>query len=409
MAVQERYGKRMEIDVNSGNLYRVYARIDLDAIRSNITEMKKNIAKDCRMMAVVKTDAYGHGAVEIAKEIEDMVSGFATATVDEAVALRMQGITKMILILGHVHESLFDTMIENHISVNLYTMKDACMLSEAAGRLGMDARVHFKLDTGMSRIGVRDRGEALEMIKDISKLPNLKLEGLFTHFTAADETDKTQTGKQLAQFSELVEMVKKAGIEIPVLHCSNSAGIIDVPEANFNMVRAGIALYGLYPSEEVKKAAVELHPALELKSHIVYLKEVEAGCGISYGSTYVTDRVTKVATIPVGYGDGYPRALSNKGYVLVHGRKAPILGRVCMDQFMVDVTDIPAVKDGDAVTLIGRDEGAFLSVEELALMAGDTFNYELVCDLGKRIPRVFYKNQKAVSVREYLPVLMGSL
>lgn len=397
----------MEIDVNSGNLYRVYAKIDLDAVRSNIIEMKKNMAKDSQMMAVVKTDGYGHGAIEIAKEIENMVAGFATATVDEAVALRMQGIRKMILILGHVHESLFETMIENHISVNLYTRKDAEGLSKAAAKLGMEALVHFKLDTGMSRIGVRDTDESLEMLKEIVKLPGLKLEGLFTHFSASDETDKTKTHNQLARFTAFAEKVREAGIDIPILHCSNSAGIIDVQEANFNMVRAGIALYGLYPSEEVKKEQVKLTPALELKSHIVYLKEVEAGCGISYGSTYVTDRITRVATIPVGYGDGYPRALSNKGYVLIHGKKAPILGRVCMDQFMVDVTDIEEAQEGDTVTLIGTDDTAVLSVEELAQMAGNTFNYEIVCDLGKRIPRVFYKNGRAVAVREYLPALLS--
>ena len=407
MAVQERYGREMEIDVNSGNLYRVYAKIDLDAVRSNIIEMKKNMTKDSQVMAVVKTDGYGHGAIEIAKEIEDMVAGFATATVDEAVALRMQGIQKMILILGHVHESLFETMVQNHVSVNLYTMKDAKSLSKAAEKLGMEASVHFKLDTGMGRIGVRDTEESLELLKEIVKLPNLKMEGLFTHFSASDETDKTTTKHQLARFTAFAKKVREAGIEIPILHCSNSAGIIDVREANFNMVRAGIALYGLYPSEEVKKENVKLTPALELKSHIVYLKEVEAGCGISYGSTYVTERTTRVATLPVGYGDGYPRALSNKGYVLIHGKKAPILGRVCMDQFMVDVTDIPLAQEGDEVTLIGRDAAAFLSVEELADMAGNTVNYEIVCDLGKRIPRVFYKNGSAVSVREYLPSLLS--
>lgn len=398
----------MEIDVNAGNLYRVYAKINLNAIRSNILEMKKNMAQGCEMMAVVKTDGYGHGAIEIAREVDDLVSAYATATVDEAVALRMQGITKMILILGHVHESLFETMIRHQISVNLYSRRDALELSRVAGRLGMTALVHFKLDTGMSRIGVPDSEESLQMLKEIAALPNIKVEGLFTHFSASDEEDKTKTENQLNRFLAFAKKAKEAGLQIPILHCSNSAGIIDVPEANFNMVRAGIALYGLYPSEEVIKSQVKLTPALELKSHIVYLKEVEAGCGISYGSIYVTEKRTRVATIPVGYGDGYPRALSNVGYVLIHGRKAPILGRICMDQFMVDVTDIPAAQEGDVVTLIGADEGACLSVEELASMVGNTFNYEIVCDLGKRIPRVFYKDDKAVAVRAYLPSLMAN-
>ena len=397
----------MEIDVNSGELYRVYAKVDLDNIRSNILEMKKGMADHCRMMAVVKTDGYGHGAVEVAEAVEDIVDGFATATVDEAVALRMHGIQKMILILGHVHESLFETMIKNRISVNLYTVKDAIGLSEAASRLEIDARVHIKFDTGMSRLGVREPEDALEIIRRISALPRIKLEGLFTHFACSDEKDKAMTERQLTRFAALADKVREAGISIPILHCSNSAGIIDVPQANYNMVRAGIALYGLYPSEEVEKDRVRLKPALQLKSHIVYLKEVEEGCGISYGATFVTERRTRVATIPVGYGDGYPRALSNTGYILVHGQRAPILGRICMDQFMADVTDIPEAQEGDVVTLIGEDKGAFLSVEELADMVGNTFNYEIVCDLGKRIPRVFYRDGRAFAVRSYLPSLLS--
>lgn len=397
----------MGIDVNAGDLYRVYAKINLDAIRNNILEMKKHMAQDCEMMAVVKTDGYGHGAIEIAREVEDLVSAYATATVDEAVALRMQGIRKMILILGHVHESLFETMIRHRISVNLYSKKDALELSRVAGRLGMTAGVHFKLDTGMGRLGVPDNEESLQLLKEIAALPHIKIEGLFTHFSASDEKDKTRTKEQLRRFLDFMGKAREAGLQIPILHCSNSAGIIDVPEANFNMVRAGIALYGMYPSEEVIQSQVKLIPALELKSHIVYLKEMEAGCGISYGSIYVTDKRTRVATIPVGYGDGYPRALSNVGYVLIHGRKAPILGRICMDQFMADVTDIPEAEEGDTVTLIGTDGDARLSVEELAAMAGNTFNYEIVCDLGKRIPRVFYKHDTAVAVRSYLPSLMA--
>lgn len=397
----------MEIEVNEGNLYRVYAKINLDAIHSNLEEMRKHLASDCQIMAVVKTDGYGHGAIEIARELEDAVMGFATATVDEAVALRMQGIDKMLLILGHVHESLFETVIRNRISVNLYTLRDAVGLSRLAGELGMEALVHFKLDTGMCRLGAEASSETVELLKEIAALPNIRLEGLFTHFAASDEADKRKTEKQLAEFTDFADCVRRAGVEIPILHCSNSGGIIDVPQADFQMVRAGIALYGLYPSEEVHKESVRLQPALELKSHIVYLKEVEAGHGVSYGSTYVTERRTRIATIPVGYGDGYPRALSNTGYVLIHGKRAPILGRICMDQFMADVTDIPEASEGDTVTLIGADGEAFLSVEELAQTVGNTFNYEIVCDLGKRIPRVFYKGGRAVSVRSYLPMLLA--
>lgn len=396
----------MEIDVNSGDLYRIYAKIDLDAIKSNIIQMKKHLAEGCQIMAVVKTDGYGHGAIEIARETESMVAGFATATADEAMALRIQGIRKPILILGHVHKSLFETIIRNQISMNLYTLKDAKELSQTAEKLSMEAYVHFKLDTGMSRLGVRDEGEALAMIKEIAALPNLAIQGLFTHFTSSDEKDKTKTKMQLKRFLSFAEKVKEAGITIPLLHCSNSAGIIDVPEAGFDMVRAGISLYGLYPSGEVDKERIRLTPALELKSHIVYVKEVEEGCGISYGSTYITARKTKVATIPAGYGDGYPRALSNVGCVLIRGQRAPILGRICMDQFMADVTDIPGAQEGDTATLIGADGEDCITVEELAAAVGNTFNYEIVCDLGKRIPRVFYKEKKAVCVRSYLPSLL---
>lgn len=397
----------MEIDVNTGDLYRVYAKVDLDAIRNNILELKKNISLPSHLMAVVKTDGYGHGAIEIAKEIEGLVIGFGTATLDEAVALREQGIKKMILILGYVHNSLFETMIKNQVSVNVYTKKDAAQLSQIASQLGMEARIHFKLDTGMSRLGVPGNQESLELLQEISKLPNIKLEGMFTHFACADEIEKTKTEEQLLCFQSFVKKVEEMGITIPFLHCSNSAGIIDIPQANFNMVRAGIAMYGLYPSEEVKQDIVHLVPALELKSHIVYIKEVEKGCSISYGATYTTLRKTRVATIPVGYGDGYPRALSNVGYVLVHGKKAPILGRICMDQFMVDVTDIKEAQEGDMVTLIGKDNGVMLSVEELASMVGNTFHYEIVCNLGKRVPRVFYKGNKAVFARPYLPMLLN--
>lgn len=397
----------MKIDVERGNLYRVYAKIDLDAVHSNLLEIKKRVGENCQIMAVVKADGYGHGAVEIANDVEELVFGFATATVDEAEALRICGIKKPILVLGHVHESLFETLIQNQISVNIYTLKDAKALSEVAGRLSANALLHFKLDTGMGRLGVSDEAEALSLLKSIMALPNLVMEGLFTHFSSADEKDKEKTKRQLERFLSFSQKVKEEGMEIPLLHCSNSAGILDVPEADFNMVRAGIAMYGLYPSEEVEMDHVRLIPVMELKSHIVFIKEMEAGCTISYGATYVTERRTRVATIPVGYADGYPRALSNKGYVLIHGRRAPILGRICMDQFMVDVTGIPEAQEGDTVTLIGSDGEERISVEELADIVGNTFNYEIVCDLGKRIPRVFYKQQEAVSARSYLPSLLS--
>lgn len=402
---QRRNGEKMDIDVNTGNLYRVYAGIDLDAIRSNILAMKKNMHRDAKIMAVVKTDGYGHGAYEVAKAVEDMAEGYGVATAEEAVSLREHGIDKMILVLGYVHESLYEEMIMNGISLDLYTLETAQKLSALGERLGKKALVHMKLDTGMSRLGAKDNEEGLWLLKEFEKLPGISLEGLFTHFSSADERDKKKTERQLKRFRAFLHEAEGAGIKFPFVHCSNSGALIDLPEANFNLVRAGIAMYGLYPSEEVQKERVPLVPALCLKSHIIFIKEVEKGVGISYGETYVTKDTTRVATIPVGYGDGYMRALSNVGYVLIRGQKAPILGRICMDQFMVDVTGITGAAEGDTVTLIGKDGEESITVEDLADLAGNTFNYEVVCDLGKRIPRVYFRGKRAVSARYYKPCL----
>lgn len=287
----------------------------------------------------------------------------------------------------------------------IYTYETAKRLSEVASKLERVAKVHIKIDTGMNRLGATDTDDTIEMIKDIWLLPNLQIEGIFTHFIAADESDKGKSKNQLERFRGFLHKLEINEIEIPIKHCSNSAGTIDIPEANFNLVRTGLSLYGLYPSDDVQKERIKLIPALELKSHIVYLKEVEEGNGISYGSTYITTKKTRVATIPVGYGDGYPRYLSNKGYVLVRGQKALILGRVCMDQFMVDVSHIEGVKEGDVVTLIGEDSGQKITVEELAEMGENTFNYEFLCGLGKRIPRVYFDKEEIIGIKDYLPLL----
>ena len=387
---KEEYNMEIELDLHSGDLYRGYAGIHLDIIRQNIKEMKKNMASDALFMAVVKADGYGHGASAIAEAVKDEIDGCAVATVDEAVSLREHGFDKRILVLGFVHESLYYKIIDYDISISIYTLYAAERI--CAQKEGKQAYIHISLDTGMSRLGARDDEMSIEMIEKIKGLSNLVVEGIFTHFTSSDEADKEKSYHQLKRFTSFLEALEKRGIDIPIKHCSNSAGIIDLPEANFNMVRAGIALYGLYPSEEVKKQAVKLRPALELKSHIVYLKDVEANTGISYGSTYVTTKRTKIATIPIGYGDGYPRGLSNRGFVLIRGKRVPIRGRICMDQFMVDVTDIPDVKMLDTVTLLGEDGGSFLSMEELGRLSG-RFNYEFACDIGKRVPRFYFRNK----------------
>ena len=381
---------------------RVKAVISLDAVEENFRQMRKNIASDTKMIAVIKANAYGHGAVQIAHMIEgyDYIWGFAVATAEEAQILKRNQIQKPILILGYTFEEHFEMLVRLDIRPVVFKLDTAIALSEEAGRQGKTIYVHLGLDTGMSRIGFTDTKESIEVILEIAKLPNLKIEGLFTHFARSDEADKTSAWGQFARCQDFLEKLSAAGIRIPLKHCSNSAGIIDLPEANMDAVRPGISIYGIYPSQEVKKESVPLKPVMQLKSHIVYIKELEAGIPVSYGGTFVTEKKTKVATIPVGYGDGYPRSLSGKGWVLIHGKKAPILGRVCMDQFMVDISEIDEAKELDEVTLFGESEGAILPVEDLSSICG-RFPYEFVCDIGKRIPMVYVHKGEIVLTRDY--------
>lgn len=381
---------------------RVYAKIDLDAIAYNMEQMKQNIRPETKVMAVIKADGYGHGAVQIAEMMErwNYIWGFAVATLDEAVVLRTEGIQKPILVLGCVFPDQYMEMLKHEIRMNIYTEEMAESISRMAAREGKTAYMHIKLDTGMSRLGFGINEQSAETIKRISKMPNVNMEGIFTHFTKADEKDKSFTKKQIQEFVWMTERLKEKNVRFTYEHCSNSAGIIDVPEANFDIVRAGISTYGLYPSEEVDKTNVKLKPALALKSHVAFVKEIERGTPVSYGGTFVAKEKMKIATIPVGYADGYPRSLSNKGYVLIRGKKAPILGRVCMDQFMVDVTQIEGVSFDDKVTMIGKDGNEILPVEVLSELSG-RFNYEFVCDLGKRIPRVYVRDGKIAEQVDY--------
>ena len=376
---------------------RVKAVISLDAVEHNFREMRKNIAEETKMIAVIKADAYGHGAVPVAHLIEDYdyIWGFAAATAEEAIHLREAGITKPILILGIVFDEYFPELVRYEIRPAVCEYEEARKLSDEAVLQKKTVHIHIALDTGMTRIGFADAEENVEEIKKISELPNLEIEGMFTHFARADEYDRTPAMVQLKRYLDFADLLEKNGIHIPLHHCSNSAGIIRVPEANLNIVRAGITIYGIYPSEEVEKDIVMLKPVMSLKSHVSYVKDVEPGVQVSYGGTYTTDHVTKMATIPVGYADGYPRMLSNKGWVLIHGKKAPICGRVCMDQFMVDVTEIGDVKKGDEVTLIGRDGDEFIGIEEIGDLCG-RFSYEFACDISPRVPRVYIKNGKEI-------------
>lgn len=374
---------------------RVCAEIDLDAIAYNMEQMRKRIGGDAKLIAVVKTDGYGHGAVPIAEMFEEFsyVWGYAVACLEEAVELREHGIKKPVLVLGCVFPDQYEDMLYYDIRPAVYTEEMAGAISETAVRLGKTANLHIKIDTGMGRIGFPVCEESADIIERISHLPNVRLEGMFTHFAKADETDKSYTMTQHERFMWMKEQIERRGVSIRYFDCDNSAGIIDLPDMRHDLARAGISTYGMYPSDEVKKEAVDLKPALRLVSHVTYVKEVAAGTPISYGGTFVAPEKMKVATIPVGYGDGYPRSLSNKGYVLIHGKRARILGRVCMDQFMVDVTDIPETKFMDQVTLVGKDGNDRITVEDLAELSG-RFNYEFVCCLGKRIPRVYKRGTK---------------
>lgn len=376
---------------------RIYAKIDLDAARHNLNAVYKLIKPDTKVIAVIKTDGYGHGAIPIATELEpvEYLYGFAVATAEEALQLRRHGIQKPILILGYVFPEHYPQLIEQEIRLTVFTQEMAEQLAKDAQKLNKDVLIHIKIDTGMNRIGMQAKEESVKIIAQIASLPHIIPEGIFTHFARADEADKSAANEQLIQFEQMIKMTEAAGIHIPYRHCANSAGIIDLPQTHMDLVRAGIILYGLWPSEEVQKERIDLQPVLELLSHVAYVKQLEAGKSISYGGTYTTKKTQTIATIPAGYGDGYPRSLSNQGYVLIHGKKAPIVGRVCMDQFMVDVTDIPQVKTGDKVVLVGKDGEEVITLETLAQLSG-RFHYEFTCCLSKRIPRVYYKNGMAL-------------
>lgn len=388
--MKEKY-ERMESE-----FYRVQANINLDAICHNIAEAKKLLKEGTKIMAVIKADGYGHGAIQIARTLNSMVDAYGIAIIEEGISLRKEGITKPLLILGFTPKELYSSLVEYDIMQTVFEYDMAYHIAQEAQKQGKVAKIHIKIDTGMNRIGFALNQKSIDDIIRISKLDNLVIDGIYSHFAGADEADKTSANNQYQKYEEFLNRLKINGVHIPMKHLSNSAGIIDLPEAHYDMVRSGIITYGLYPSEEVNKAKIALEPAMELKTHVVYVKEVAKGEGISYNSTFITDRVTKVATIPVGYGDGYPRQLSSKGRVLIHGKSAPIIGKICMDQFMVDVTDIPNVEQGDIVTLIGRDGADMITVGEVANLAG-SFHYEFICNIGKRIPRLYYKDSKLVN------------
>lgn len=372
---------------------RVRADIDLDAVLYNMESMHKKLKPGTKIAAVVKADAYGHGAVEISRVLENLpyLWGYAVATSNEAMQLVEAGRKKPIIILGLSFPEQFEEIVENDLRPAVCTYETAQALSDIAAEKNKVCRIHIKVDTGMSRIGFQVTPESADTVARISKLPNIMIEGIFTHFARADESSKAPAYEQFKQFEKMIAMVEEKGVQIPLKHCSNSAGIVEIPECNMDMVRAGITLYGLWPSEEVDKTKISLKPVMSLRSRVAYVKELLPGRQISYGGTFTVKKKMTVATVPVGYGDGYARGLSNKGWVLIKGQRAPICGRVCMDQCMVDVTDIPGVKIGDTVTLLGKDADEEITMEQLGELSG-RFNYEVACLITPRVPRIYHKN-----------------
>ena len=404
LAVESMRGVKRSIRIEMIERYkRVYAEVNLDAVHYNMEQMRQKIRPGTRIMGIIKADGYGHGAVQIGRELEtlDYVSGYGVATAEEAFILREAGLQKPILVLGYTFPYAYEEMIEKEIRPAVFRYDTLEELNTCAVKRGKKAKIHIKVDTGMSRIGVRPDESGIQFLKKALSYEALEVEGIFTHFAKADEADKTAAFDQIDRMSRFLEDVEtETGYRIPIRHCSNSAGILEIPEANMDMVRAGITLYGLWPSEAVNRNSISLRPLLSLKSCIVCVKEVDAGTQVSYGGTYTAGKNMRVATIPVGYGDGYPRGLSGKGHVLICGKKAPILGRVCMDQFMVSVEAIPEAGEGTEVTLIGEDGEERITIEELGALSG-RFNYELACSLGKRIPRVYVKNGRIIDTKDY--------
>lgn len=377
----------------------VWMEVNLDNLAYNIRQIKNNIKAPASIMGIVKADGYGHGAVEISRVLlEEGVQRLGVAVLDEGIALRQEGIDVPILVLGYTPPQLFDKVLEHRITPTLYNYEDALRLSELASKNGSSVKVHLKLDTGMGRIGMIPGQDSLDMVSNIYALPGIKIEGIFTHFSVADEKDKTYTREQFKKFTGFVNALKERGIDIPLRHAGNSAASIDLPETHLDMVRPGVILYGLYPSDEVEKGKLSLKPLASLKTVISHVKTVPPGTSVGYGRKYISAGERVIATLPIGYADGYTRLLSGKASVLVHGTRAPLAGNICMDQCMIDVTGIDGVKVGDEVVLMGSQGEETITAEELASLLG-TINYEIVCMIGKRVPRVYIKDGKVQKIK----------
>lgn len=380
--------------------FRTQAKIDLDAVEYNYNNTRAKLPQGCKLLGVIKADAYGHGAVELARFLENKCDFFGVACIEEAIELKKADIKTPVLILGYVAPAFYDLVVKYDIRIPVFSYDTAKALSDEAVKLGKTVPFHFCIDTGMSRIGFQVNEESADICKEICALPNIEAEGLFSHFATADETDLTKALAQREKYKAFVEMLESRGIQIPIKHLNNSAGIMNFDEY-FDMCRMGIILYGLYPSEEVDKSLLDIKPVMSWLTHISHIKTLEAGREVSYGGTFKTTEPRVIATIPVGYADGYPRCLSNKGRVIINGQYAPIVGRVCMDQFMVDVTDVDGAELDSTVTLVGKDGDAELSMEEVSNSAY-SFNYELPCRVARRVPRTYYKDGKFVKATNYM-------
>lgn len=379
---------------------RTWAEIDLDALVQNVKRMRAMLPAGCRMAAVVKTDGYGHGAVPVALALEKYVAFYCVASAEEALNLRLHGIEKPVLVLSSVIGADYERLIAEDIRLTVFTMAEAEAVSRAAQRSGAVAKLHLALDTGMHRIGMRPDAEGLLLAQCIAALPGVQIEGLFTHFYRADEADLSPAREQLRRYREFRTELMRRGITPQLCHVANSAGIMEQLGTELDMVRAGITMYGIYPSKEVNRSRLPLCPVLSWRSSVSYVKEIEAGDEVSYGGTFRADRRLRIATVSVGYGDGYPRMLGGRADVLIAGKRAAILGRVCMDQLMVDVSDIPEAEPGSRVTLIGRDGEEQIQVEELSSLI-ERFPYELICDIGRRVPRVYLQDGQITGTKDW--------
>lgn len=379
--------------------FRTEAAIDLDAAEHNFNVTRAKLPKNVKLLCVIKADAYGHGAVPLAKLFEGRADFYGVACIEEAIELKKAGIKTPVLILGAVPKEFYSDIVKYDIRVPIFNLEDAKALSAEAVKQSKTAPFHFCVDTGMSRIGFQVNKESADACLEITKLPNIEAEGLFSHFATADEKDLSKAIAQRDKFKEFIKLLEERGINIPIKHINNSAGIMNFDEY-FDMCRMGIILYGLYPSHEVDENLLKIKPVMEWRAHITHIKELEPGREISYGGTYKTGETRRIATIPVGYADGYPRCLSNKGKVLINGEFAPITGRVCMDQFMVDITGIDA-KVGDTVVLVGKSGSKELSMEKVSESAY-SFNYELPCRVARRVPRTYYRDGKFLFSTNYM-------